>query len=95
VNADPEPLTARIRNARFRTTRWDGYDEREVDNFLDDAVQALRRGQPDGDSLVNGRRGRAVGAIPGQGLVWPGIVGRYGWSNLPAAMSARLTRVTT
>jgi DivIVA domain-containing protein len=46
VNADPEPLTARIRNARFRTTRWGGYDEREVDNFLDDAVQALRRGQP-------------------------------------------------
>ncbi len=39
---------ARIRDARFRTTRWDGYDEREVDTFLDEMIARLDRGEPAG-----------------------------------------------
>ena len=41
---------ARIRNAKFRTTRLGGYDEREVDDFLDEMVAKLSRGE----SLIPG-----------------------------------------
>lgn len=44
--ATAEATIARIRSARFRTTRWDGYDEREVDTFLDEMITMLNRGEP-------------------------------------------------
>jgi len=44
--SDADPLIARITNAQFRATRrGDGYDQREVDDFLEDVIQALRRGE--------------------------------------------------
>jgi DivIVA domain-containing protein len=44
--SDTDPLIARITNAQFRTTRrGQGYDQREVDDFLEDVIQALRRGE--------------------------------------------------
>jgi DivIVA domain-containing protein len=37
----------RIRNAMFRTTRFrTGYDDREVDTYLDQAIARLEQGQP-------------------------------------------------
>jgi len=40
--ADHAAMISRIRNARFRTTRLrPGYDDREVDTFLDRLVAAL------------------------------------------------------
>jgi DivIVA domain-containing protein len=42
-SSDMDPMIARISNAQFRTTRTDGYDQREVDDFLDEVVEALRR----------------------------------------------------
>jgi DivIVA domain-containing protein len=48
-------LIERIKNAQFRTTRWSpGYDEEEVDNFLDRVVATLRVSElPDQDELRN------------------------------------------
>jgi DivIVA domain-containing protein len=47
---DDDPAAAminRIRNARFRTTRIrPGYDDREVDTYLDEAISLLAAGQP-------------------------------------------------
>ncbi|MGH3295243.1 MAG: DivIVA domain-containing protein [Trebonia sp.] len=40
-----EAAIARIRDAKFRTTRWDGYDSDEVDDFLDAMVAQLSRGE--------------------------------------------------
>lgn len=86
VSTGTEPVLARIRDAQFRTTRRDGYDEREVDDFLDDVVEAPRpAGRP---SLAvhhrpaatwlqqAGRRcpGRRDLARPGRGLA-PATVG--------------------
>jgi DivIVA domain-containing protein len=34
-------MVSRIQNARFRTTRRGGYDEEEVDKFLDSLVKVL------------------------------------------------------
>ncbi|HEY1670816.1 MAG TPA: DivIVA domain-containing protein [Trebonia sp.] len=39
-----EAAIARIRGAKFRTTRWDGYDADEVDDFLDEMIAQLSRG---------------------------------------------------
>jgi len=36
---------ARIRGAKFRTTRWDGYDADEVDDFLEEMIAQLGRGE--------------------------------------------------
>jgi DivIVA domain-containing protein len=46
-------LIERIKNAEFRTTRFSpGYDEKEVDNFLDRLVAILREsGLPDPEEL--------------------------------------------
>jgi DivIVA domain-containing protein len=44
--ATAEATITRIRDARFRTTRWDGYDEREVDTFLEAMIARLNRGEP-------------------------------------------------
>ena len=41
-----EAAIARIKGAHFGTTRWGGYDEREVDDFLDEIVARLSRGEP-------------------------------------------------
>jgi DivIVA domain-containing protein len=41
-----EAAIARIRGAKFRTTRWDGYDADEVDDFLDEMIAQLGRGEP-------------------------------------------------
>ena len=41
-----EAAIARIKGAQFGTTRWGGYDEREVDDFLDEMVARLSRGEP-------------------------------------------------
>ena len=38
-----EAAIARIKGAKFRTTRWGGYDEQEVDDFLDEIVARLSR----------------------------------------------------
>jgi DivIVA domain-containing protein len=48
VNYDAtEAMIIRIRNARFRTTRFRlGYSEREVDNYLDEVISRLELGQP-------------------------------------------------
>lgn len=41
-----DQMIERIEKALFRTTRMQpGYDERDVDTFLDEAVAALRRGE--------------------------------------------------
>jgi DivIVA domain-containing protein len=40
-----EAAIARIRGAKFRTTRWDGYDADEVDDFLDEMIAQLGRGE--------------------------------------------------
>lgn len=41
-----DQMIERIETAQFRTTRMQpGYDEADVDRFLDDAVAALRRGE--------------------------------------------------
>jgi DivIVA domain-containing protein len=41
-----ESMAKRIKNAQFKTTRLSaGYDEGEVDTFLDEAIEAIRRGQ--------------------------------------------------
>jgi DivIVA domain-containing protein len=43
MDASYADLIERIKNAQFRTTRWSpGYDEEEVDNFLDRLVAILR-----------------------------------------------------
>jgi DivIVA domain-containing protein len=42
---DTDAMIDRIRNAKFRTTRLStGYDEEQVDAFLDRAIEALRSG---------------------------------------------------
>ncbi|HEX4288706.1 MAG TPA: DivIVA domain-containing protein [Trebonia sp.] len=48
-------LIARIQNAKFRTTRFSpGYDEEEVDSFLDRLVATFRESRlPDPDELHN------------------------------------------
>jgi DivIVA domain-containing protein len=48
VNDDAsEAMIIRIRNARFRTTRFrSGYNEREVDTYLDEVISRLELGQP-------------------------------------------------
>ena len=46
--ATAQATIARIREARFRTSRWGGYDEREVDNFLDELIARLDRGESAG-----------------------------------------------
>jgi DivIVA domain-containing protein len=38
-------LVDRIRNCRFGTTHWDGYDEKEVDDFLDRIMRGLIQGE--------------------------------------------------
>ena len=40
-----DPITPEdVVNARFRATRWrEGYDQGEVDDFLDEVVVALRQ----------------------------------------------------
>lgn len=43
--AAAEATIARIRGVIFRTTRWDGYDEREVDSFLDEMIARLNHGE--------------------------------------------------
>jgi DivIVA domain-containing protein len=44
--ADTDRLIGLVRNVRFPTTRLkEGYDEREVDEFLDAAIVELRRGR--------------------------------------------------
>ncbi|MGH3169098.1 MAG: DivIVA domain-containing protein [Trebonia sp.] len=50
--ASVQETIARIRGARFRITRWDGYDEREVDTFLDELIAALGRGERPGPETV-------------------------------------------
>ena len=48
---DQSPAQAaigRIKDAKFRTTRWGGYDEREVDDFLDELISGLERGESPG-----------------------------------------------
>jgi DivIVA domain-containing protein len=76
VSSDMEPVIARITDAQFRTTRREGYDEREVDDFLDDVIQALRRGQragpPSGFTTVRLRPGynkQDVDALVSE--IWP------------------------
>jgi DivIVA domain-containing protein len=53
MDASHADLIERIKNAQFRTTRWlPGYDEEEVDNFLDRLVAILRdSGRPDLEEL--------------------------------------------
>jgi len=46
--AGAETVIARIRGAIFHVSRWDGYDEQEVDNFLDEMIARLGRGEPVG-----------------------------------------------
>jgi DivIVA domain-containing protein len=46
--ATAQATTARIRETRFRTRRWGGYDDREVDNFLDELIARLDRGESAG-----------------------------------------------
>jgi DivIVA domain-containing protein len=42
-----ETMISRIRNARFRTTRFrSGYNERDVDTYLDEVISRLELGQP-------------------------------------------------
>jgi DivIVA domain-containing protein len=42
---DSDAMIDRIRNAKFRTTRLNpGYDEEQVDAFLDLAIEALSNG---------------------------------------------------
>ncbi len=38
-------LVDRIGNSRFATTRWGGYDEEEVDRFLDRVIHSLMLGE--------------------------------------------------
>ena len=48
VNSDreAESMASYIRNATFKTTRFAaGYDEAEVDAFLDAAIELIRRGE--------------------------------------------------
>lgn len=55
MDADPRPaaefspdvraIVDSIRNSRFGTTRRSGYDEEEVDQFLDRIVDNLTRGE--------------------------------------------------
>ena len=53
MDARYQDLIERIQNAKFRTTRLSpGYDEEEVDNFLDWVVAILREsGLPDPEEL--------------------------------------------
>lgn len=76
VSSGTGPVIARITSAQFRTTRREGYDEREVDGFLDGVIQALRRGQragpPPGFTTVRLRPGydkQDVGALVSE--TWP------------------------
>lgn len=41
--ATTQAMISRIRDARFRTTRWGGYDDREVDTFLAEMIARLDR----------------------------------------------------
>jgi DivIVA domain-containing protein len=54
-----EAAIARIRDAKFRTTRLGGYDDREVDDFLDEMVAQLpaspRRDDSAGSVTAGGR----------------------------------------
>ncbi len=43
--ASTAAAVARIRDVKFGTTRWDGYDEEEVDAFLDEMIARLSRGE--------------------------------------------------
>jgi DivIVA domain-containing protein len=53
MDASYADLIERIKNAQFRTTRWSpGYDEEEVDTFLDRLVTVLRQSErPDPEEL--------------------------------------------
>jgi DivIVA domain-containing protein len=56
VRADHEMIIRRIESAQFSTTGWrgNGYDEGEVDAWLDDLVKSLRAGRlPDPEKLRN------------------------------------------
>jgi DivIVA domain-containing protein len=57
VDARYLDLIERIKNAQFRTTRFSpGYDEGEVDHFLDRLVAILRESDlPDPDEVRNAR----------------------------------------
>jgi DivIVA domain-containing protein len=46
--ATAQATIARIRDARFRTRRWGGYDDRKVDTFLDELIARLDRGESAG-----------------------------------------------
>jgi DivIVA domain-containing protein len=48
ASATAQATIARIKAAKFLITRWDGYDEAEVDGFLDEVVARLDRGEPAG-----------------------------------------------
>lgn len=56
--ADDSPAAAQdmaemVRKAKFRTTRLQsGYDEEQVDNFLDEIVERLKEGRPLDPALV-------------------------------------------
>jgi DivIVA domain-containing protein len=53
MDASYADLIERIKNAQFRTTRWSpGYDEEEVDTFLDRLAAILRESRrPDLEEL--------------------------------------------
>jgi DivIVA domain-containing protein len=52
VQSGRDEMIRQIENARFHTNRFRGYDETEVDDFLEFVVDTLRRGEsPDGDEL--------------------------------------------
>jgi DivIVA domain-containing protein len=48
ADSDVDAMITRIRNAEFHTVRLseEGYDERQVDEFLEGVIAALRRGGP-------------------------------------------------
>ncbi len=56
---EAETVIARIRDARFRVSRWDAYGEEEVDAFLDELVARIGRGEPVG-----------LGRVPAFGTRW-------------------------
>ena len=71
-----DPVIARITDAHFRTIRGDGYDPDEVDDFLDDLIQALcsgdRAAPPSGFSTARLRPGYSkqdVDALVSE--IWP------------------------
>ena len=59
-------LMEQIRSAKFRVTRLGpGYDEEEVDNFLDKVVATLGRGEPLTPAEVRGAQFRTTRPRPG------------------------------